>query len=156
MRLQRFMVAFAAGLVMVAGAAGAGAAFPGANGLIAFERDSQIYVMSADGSSQTRLTDHSGMDRFPSWQPRVGPEPTATPAPTATPTRTVIPAPTPTFEPTAEPTATVVAVALPETDLGDVGRGGGSAPAWAIVALAVAATVGVAGTIWRARRRLLG
>ena len=35
------------------------------------ERDgnSEIYVMNADGSGQTRLTFHDGEDRFPTWSP---------------------------------------------------------------------------------------
>jgi Tol biopolymer transport system component len=36
---------------------------------IAFVRDEDIYVMNADGSSQTRLTDHPRWDRHPVWSP---------------------------------------------------------------------------------------
>ena len=49
------------------------AAFPGANGKIAFTRwldgDTDIYVMNPDGSGQTRITDQSGMDWMPAWSP---------------------------------------------------------------------------------------
>jgi Tol biopolymer transport system component len=49
------------------------AAFPGANGKIAFEsnRDgnSEIYSMNPDGSSQTRLTNNSFLDTEPTWSP---------------------------------------------------------------------------------------
>jgi TolB protein len=46
--------------------------FPGENGKIAFrsQRDGfEIYVMNADGTGQTRLTDNSLRDRYPSWSP---------------------------------------------------------------------------------------
>ncbi len=50
------------------------AAFPGANGKIAFEsyRDgpsAEIYVMNADGSGQTNLTNNLGDDGVPAWSP---------------------------------------------------------------------------------------
>lgn len=52
------------------------AAFPGANGMIAFTtdrgygvNDDEIYVMNADGSGQTRLTFNSASDWLPSWSP---------------------------------------------------------------------------------------
>jgi len=105
----------------------------------------EIYVMNADGSSQTRLTNSPGSDRFPSWQRRIGPEPTATPAPAATPT--------PTSEPPTGPTVTVVAIGLPGTGTANVGRRGGSASAWLIATLAGVATVALGGGIWHARRR---
>jgi Tol biopolymer transport system component len=45
--------------------------FPGVNGKIAFVSDrdgnNEIYVMNADGSEQTRLTDNLGDDSAPSW-----------------------------------------------------------------------------------------
>ena len=48
-------------------------AFPGANGKIAFEssRDGnfEIYVMNADGSNQTRLTNNPARDTEPRWSP---------------------------------------------------------------------------------------
>jgi hypothetical protein len=50
----------------------AGAAFPGANGKIAFEStrdgDGEIYVMNADGSGPTNLTNNPGAtDAIPMW-----------------------------------------------------------------------------------------
>jgi TolB protein len=49
------------------------ASFPGANGKIAFVSDrdgnQEIYVMNADGSSQTRLTNNSDPDIEPTWSP---------------------------------------------------------------------------------------
>jgi Tol biopolymer transport system component len=54
-------------------AGGAEAAFPGANGRIAFDsrRDGapEIYVMSADGSGQTNLTQNEAFDAWPAWSP---------------------------------------------------------------------------------------
>ena len=51
------------------------AVFPGSNGKIAFStsRDGnyEIYVMNADGSSQTRLTNNPATDGFPAWSGRV-------------------------------------------------------------------------------------
>src|SRR5581483_9196050 len=48
-------------------------AFPGLNGKIAFEstRDGSdnIYVMNADGSGQTQLTNSPALDRDPDWSP---------------------------------------------------------------------------------------
>jgi len=49
------------------------AAFPGQNGKIVFvsDRDGniEVYVMNADGSSQTRLTNNAVNDFDPSWSP---------------------------------------------------------------------------------------
>ncbi|GAB4429140.1 MAG: hypothetical protein Kow0031_09570 [Anaerolineae bacterium] len=49
------------------------AAFPGANGKIAFssnrDGNNEIYVMNADGSGQTRLTNNPAPDVFPAWSP---------------------------------------------------------------------------------------
>jgi Tol biopolymer transport system component len=49
------------------------AAFPGANGKIAFDttRDgnSEIYSMNPDGTSQTRLTSNGARDVYPAWSP---------------------------------------------------------------------------------------
>ena len=57
-----------------------------ATGKIAFHSDRdgnfEIYVMNADGSNQTRLTDNAATDAFPAW----GPAPTATAAPSPAPT----------------------------------------------------------------------
>ena len=53
----------------------ADAAFPGANGKIAFTRGvdaaygDEIFVMNPDGSGQTRLTSQEGADWLPSWSP---------------------------------------------------------------------------------------
>src|SRR5919108_6293022 len=50
--------------------------FPGPNGQIAFVRGVngepetyEIYIMNSDGNDQTRLTDDSAFDGFPSWSP---------------------------------------------------------------------------------------
>lgn len=49
------------------------AAFPGANGKIAFvsDRDGsmEVFVMNADGSGQTNLTSSPAIDWWPSWSP---------------------------------------------------------------------------------------
>ena len=49
------------------------AAFPGANGKIAFgsfrDGNFEIYVMNADGSNQTNLTNNPASDQGPSWSP---------------------------------------------------------------------------------------
>ena len=56
-----------------AGGDTAGAAFPGANGKIAFASDRdgnyEIYVMNADGSGQTNLTNNPADDHAPAWSP---------------------------------------------------------------------------------------
>ena len=48
-------------------------AFPGTNGMIAFESyrngNAEIYVMNADGSGQTNLTNNSGNESSPVWSP---------------------------------------------------------------------------------------
>jgi TolB protein len=61
---------------VVAGAAlapEADAAFPGANGKIAFvsyrDGNGEIYAMNADGSGQTNLTNHQASDASPAWSP---------------------------------------------------------------------------------------
>ena len=84
MRSPRILVTLklCALLALVVGVAGlavgpelrsAKGAFPGGNGKIAFtsERDGnpEIYVMNADGTGQTRLTNHSGTDDDASWSP---------------------------------------------------------------------------------------
>ena len=57
----------------VAGPDSAGATFPGQNGKIAFVSDrdgnDEIYVMNADGSGQTRLTNNLAQDNRPDWSP---------------------------------------------------------------------------------------
>jgi len=53
------------------------AAFPGSNGKIAFARSpdtqlglpNEIFVMNADGSGQTNLTNHPVDDDYPAWSP---------------------------------------------------------------------------------------
>lgn len=58
---------------LLASATPGGAAFPGTNGKIAFDstRDAkwEIYMMNADGSGQTRLTNNGADDLRPDWQP---------------------------------------------------------------------------------------
>jgi Tol biopolymer transport system component len=58
---------------LLAVASSAHAAFPGANGKIAFAtyRDSsyEIYTINADGSNQTRLTNNTADDVYPAWSP---------------------------------------------------------------------------------------
>jgi len=51
-----------------------GAAFPGANGLIAFARvnsgaDQGIWVMNPDGTGQVRLTTNNSSEGAPAWSP---------------------------------------------------------------------------------------
>ena len=63
--------ALAAGVVL--GPGPAESAFPGANGKIAFTSDRdgnpEIYVMNADGSGVTRLTNNPAADDEPAWSP---------------------------------------------------------------------------------------
>jgi TolB protein len=60
-------------LALLAFAAPADAAFPGANGKIAFysNRDgtTQIYVMNSDGSGVAKLTNSPGENSYPAWSP---------------------------------------------------------------------------------------
>jgi hypothetical protein len=60
-------------LALLAFAAPAHAAFPGADGKIAFETNRagnyQIYTVSPDGSGLTRLTNNSAHDLRPAWSP---------------------------------------------------------------------------------------
>jgi hypothetical protein len=61
--------------------------FPGENGKIAFsgileDNRWEIYVMNADGSTQTRLTNSPGHDDFPDWGPATDTEPPPPPFPT--------------------------------------------------------------------------
>jgi uncharacterized repeat protein (TIGR01451 family) len=59
--------------MLVAGTSPAPAAVPGANGTIAFasqrEGNYEVYVMNADGSGQTNLTNSPGFDADPVWSP---------------------------------------------------------------------------------------
>jgi Tol biopolymer transport system component len=73
-RAMRWVLPFViAALALLALAASADAAFPGANGKIAFasnrDGNSEIYSMNADGSSQTRLTNNDHPDGHPVWSP---------------------------------------------------------------------------------------
>src|SRR5215207_2152076 len=45
------------------------ATFPGETGKIAFHRNGEIYVMNADGTSQTSLTNNADLDAEPIWSP---------------------------------------------------------------------------------------
>jgi Tol biopolymer transport system component len=68
------LAAAAALATLFAAAAPAEAAFPGANGKIAFQtnRDAgnyEIYSMNPDGSGQTRLTNNAALDWNPAWSP---------------------------------------------------------------------------------------
>jgi TolB protein len=58
---------------LVVGGLARGDDAPGANGQIAFassrDGNSEIYVMNADGSGQTRLTTNAAVDGGPSWSP---------------------------------------------------------------------------------------
>ena len=60
-------------VMLVVGAWPAPAAVPGANGMIAFasRRDGnyEVYVMEAEGSGQTNLTNSPGFDSDPAWSP---------------------------------------------------------------------------------------
>ena len=63
-------LAFVAMLMLALSVArSAGAAFPGSNGKIAFERNGQIYVMAADGSGQTNLSAATASESEPAWSP---------------------------------------------------------------------------------------
>jgi dipeptidyl aminopeptidase/acylaminoacyl peptidase len=61
------------GLVSLVSAGTAAAAFPGQNGDIAFAsiRDGnvEVYVMNADGSNPTNLTNDAAFDSMPAWSP---------------------------------------------------------------------------------------
>jgi hypothetical protein len=63
------------------------ASFPGVNGKIVFfsDRDGnyEIYVMNADGSSQTRLTNNGALDWSPDWQRLQAPPPPPPSGPSA-------------------------------------------------------------------------
>ena len=59
--------------LLIGGGPGAHAAFPGANGLIAFASsrggDAEIYTMAPDAGAQTRLTRNPNADSDPAWSP---------------------------------------------------------------------------------------
>jgi Tol biopolymer transport system component len=72
--VHRIVVSLAIGLGLFAAmATPAHAAFPGANGKIAFssnrDGDFEIYSMNADGSGVTQLTNNSASDFQPAWSP---------------------------------------------------------------------------------------
>jgi Tol biopolymer transport system component len=75
MRLRRTPTLLAVAVLAAFGACvgDAQSAFPGANGRIVFasNRDGaqDVYVMAADGTGQTRLTDAAGDDEYPMWSP---------------------------------------------------------------------------------------
>jgi dipeptidyl aminopeptidase/acylaminoacyl peptidase len=56
-------------VAFVALAAPAQGAFPGANGKITFDRDSDIFTMNADGGGQTNVTASAAVDFAPAWSP---------------------------------------------------------------------------------------
>ena len=76
-RTRRWLLAPLAGACAVAALVGlapaAAAASPGADGRIAYvasaDGDLEIYVMAADGSDPTNLTNHPARDQDPSWSP---------------------------------------------------------------------------------------
>ncbi|HKP02322.1 MAG TPA: hypothetical protein VJU77_03085 [Chthoniobacterales bacterium] len=77
---------------------------------IAFDRtlgglggNGETFVMNADGSNQTNITNDPALDIRPSWQ-RIASSPTPTPTPT--PTATATPVPTTTPQPSTTPTPT--------------------------------------------------
>ena len=72
-RFPLVVIAVSALMALLAGQQSSYAAFPGANGKIAFNsnRDGnhEIYVMSPDGSGQTRLTNNPTSDFDAAWSP---------------------------------------------------------------------------------------
>jgi WD40-like Beta Propeller Repeat len=68
-----FALALLAALVLLIAPPPAQAAFPGANGKIAFYTDrdgnNEIYTMNPDGSAPTRLTNNPAFDALPHWSP---------------------------------------------------------------------------------------
>jgi len=72
-RFLRYALSASLLFVLMAGAVTVYAAFPGTNGKIAFEsyRDgnAEVYVMNADGSGQTNLTNNPADDGVPAWSP---------------------------------------------------------------------------------------
>src|SRR5215218_3232492 len=66
-------IVLALATVLLVMAQPAGAAFPGANGKIAFmsdrDGDEEVFVMDPDGTDQTNLTNNPAVDLQPSWSP---------------------------------------------------------------------------------------
>jgi Tol biopolymer transport system component len=54
---------------MLVCAAPADAAFPGANGKIAFSSNSEVYVMNPDGTGPVNVTNNPSFDANPAWSP---------------------------------------------------------------------------------------
>jgi Tol biopolymer transport system component len=67
------VVLLVAGLSAIALTAAAQSAFPGTNGKIAFtsnrDGNDEIYTMNANGTGQTRRTNHAASDGQPAWSP---------------------------------------------------------------------------------------
>src|SRR5689334_14377693 len=72
-RMARRLVVAATVVVCAAVASTAQAAFPGANGKIAFDSDvdgnNEIYVVNPDGTDLTRLTTNPASDTDAAWSP---------------------------------------------------------------------------------------
>jgi Tol biopolymer transport system component len=70
-RYLRYALSASLLLVLIAGAVTVYAAFPGANGKIAFDSDrdgnEEVYVMNADGTGQTNLSNNPAWDGIPVW-----------------------------------------------------------------------------------------
>jgi Tol biopolymer transport system component len=66
--IRAVSVAVAVGLFLLP-AAPAQAAFPGANGKIAFSRSGDIYTINPDGSGESNLTNSAATDLNPRWRP---------------------------------------------------------------------------------------
>ena len=66
--LRRFLVAVFGVVLALSGASAASASYPGKNGLIAFDRGSQIHTMSPSGTGLKKLTS-SGKNYAPVWNP---------------------------------------------------------------------------------------
>ena len=68
-RLRRFRVVLIASVLVLGVPTAAEAAFPGANGKIAFERDNEIFLMNSDGSGAAPLTSDGIAKRDPVISP---------------------------------------------------------------------------------------
>ena len=65
--VKRSMLAIVAVLLLVP--ATSHAAFPGANGKIAFQRAGDIWTMNPDGTAQVNLTNTAAAENYPAWSP---------------------------------------------------------------------------------------